>query len=81
MYAIRSYYASVADDPGFPGLGLGLQLALRMVDADPTQSAWDLGGTRVTRAPGWRRIGFAGPPGTIPSVSMTRLLAPKALEA
>ncbi|MCG6953744.1 MAG: adenylate/guanylate cyclase domain-containing protein [Betaproteobacteria bacterium] len=77
---LRHFTPSVAADPGFPGLGLGLQLALRMVDADPTRSAWDLGGQRVTRAPDWRRIGFAGPPGTIPSVSMTRLLAPKALE-
>jgi len=77
---LRNFTPSVASDPGFPGLGLGLQLALRMVDADPTQSAWNLGGQRVTRAPGWRRIGFAGPPGTIPSISMTRLLAPTALE-
>jgi len=77
---LRHFTPSVAADPAFPGLGLGLQLALRMVGADSMQRAWELGGQQVTRAPGWRRIGFAGPPGSIPSISMTRLLAPQALE-
>jgi class 3 adenylate cyclase/CHASE2 domain-containing sensor protein len=77
---LRHFYASVAPDPAFPGLGLGMQLALRVADADPTQSAWEIGGARLTRAPLRRRIAFAGPPGTIPSVSMTRLLAPGALD-
>jgi len=77
---VRHFYASVASDPAFPGLSLGLQLALRMVDADPTQDAWEIAGTRLTRAPQPRAIGFAGPPGTIPALSMKRLLAPQALD-
>ncbi len=77
---LRHFYASVALDPAFPGLGLGMQLALRVADADPTQSAWEIGGARLTRAPRSRRIGFAGPPGTIPTVSMNALLAPGALD-
>ena len=36
---VRRFYPSVAADPQIPGLSLGLQLALRMVDADPTLSA------------------------------------------
>ncbi|MEJ2173913.1 MAG: adenylate/guanylate cyclase domain-containing protein [bacterium] len=78
---VRHFYASVASDPAFPGLSLGLQLALRMVDADPTQDAWEIAGTRLTREPQPRAIGFAGPPGTIPALSMKRLLAPEALDA
>jgi adenylate cyclase len=77
---LRHFYFALSADPGFPGLGLGAQLALRMVGADPTRSRWELAGRRLTREPRVRRIGFAGPPGTIPSVSMTRLLAPDALE-
>jgi adenylate cyclase len=77
---LRHFSASISADPAFPGLGLAFQLALRMVDADPTQSAWDIGGVRLTRAPLLRPIAFAGPPGTIPSLSMMRLLAPGALE-
>jgi len=77
---VRHFYASVAPDPGFPGLGFGMQLALRVADADPTQSAWEIGGARFTRTPQARPIGFAGPPGTIPAVSMNALLAPGALD-
>jgi adenylate cyclase len=77
---VRHFYPSIVSDAGFPGLSLGLQLALRMVDADPTLSAWEIAGARLTRAPERRSIGFAGPPGTIPAVSMTRLLAPGALD-
>jgi len=77
---LRHYTASITADPAFPGLGLAFQLALRMVDADPTQSAWDVAGVHWTRSPLARPIGFAGPPGTIPTLSMTRLLAPAALE-
>jgi len=77
---VRHFYPSVASDPAFPGLSLGLQLALRMVDADPVQAAWEIAGTRLSREPELLAIGFAGPPGTIPTLSMTRLLAPGALE-
>lgn len=77
---LRRFYPSVASDPAFPGLSLGLQLALRMVDADPARSDWEIAGVRLTRAPEPRPIGFAGPPGTVPALSMTRLLAPGALD-
>jgi class 3 adenylate cyclase/CHASE2 domain-containing sensor protein len=77
---LRHYTASITADPAFPGLGLAFQLALRMADADPTQTAWDIAGVHWTRSPLARPIGFAGPPGTIPTLSMTRLLAPAALE-
>jgi adenylate cyclase len=77
---LRHYTAAITADPAFPGLGLAFQLALRMADADPTQSAWDIAGVHWTRSPLARPIGFAGPPGTIPTLSMTRLLAPAALE-
>ncbi len=77
---VRRFYPSVAADPQIPGLSLGLQLALRMVDADPTRDAWEIAGVRLTRAPEPRVIGFAGPPGTISALSMARLLAPAALD-
>jgi adenylate cyclase len=77
---LRHYTTSITADSAFPGLSLAFQLALRMVDADPTQSAWDIAGVHWTRRPLARPIGFAGPPGTIPTLSMMRLLAPGALE-
>jgi len=77
---IRRFYASVAPDPAFPGLGFAMQLALRLAGGDPTRSSWEVAGTRLTRDPQPRLIGYAGPPGTIPTVSMKLLLAPNALD-
>src|SRR5262249_55123129 len=57
-------------DPGIAaGLGFPMQLALRAADLDPAASAWRLGNETIARAFGARRIGYIGPPGSIPTVS------------
>ncbi len=77
---IRHFMAAVDPDPQKPGLGFAMQLALRAVGMDPTHSVWKIAGTRLTREPIPRLIGFSGPPGTIPVVSMGSLLKPDALQ-
>ena len=76
---VRGYYAVLDPDPAAPGIALGLQLALRAAGGDPAAQEWELGGRRIGRQPEKRPIGFAGPPGTIPTLSMSALLAPGAL--
>jgi class 3 adenylate cyclase len=76
---IRRFFPSVDPDPRQPGLGLAMQLALRVIGADPERSQWEIAGKRLTRRPETLAIGYAGPPGTIPTVSMKALLEPGAL--
>ncbi|CAK0781796.1 adenylate cyclase [Gammaproteobacteria bacterium] len=75
---VRNFYPVL--DPSNPaGLAFPLQLALRAADLDPTAPSWTLHGEEITRAFLLRRIGYLGPPGTIPTLSMSRLLKPEAL--
>jgi adenylate cyclase len=76
---VRHFLASVDPDPGKPGLAFALQLALRVAGKDPAGAEWEIAGTRLTRQPQTLWIGFAGPPGTVPAVSMNELLKPDAL--
>ncbi|MBI3373967.1 MAG: adenylate/guanylate cyclase domain-containing protein [Betaproteobacteria bacterium] len=76
---IRHFLASVDPDPQRPGLGFAMQLGLRAAGKDPTQSEWEIAGARVTREPRTLAIGYTGPPGTIPVVSMITLLKPDAM--
>jgi adenylate cyclase len=77
---IRHFRIAVDPDPAKPGLGLAAVLALRAAGVDPGQTAWDIAGIRLERSAAPRRIGYTGPPGTIPAVSMNTLLKPGALE-
>jgi adenylate cyclase len=77
---IRHFRMAVDPDPARPGLGLAALLALRAAAQDPAQTAWEVAGVRLERDLAARRIGYAGPPGTIPVVSMSALLKPGALE-
>jgi class 3 adenylate cyclase len=76
---VRNFYPVMIPDPRVPGLAFNMQLALRAAGADPGQSQWTIGGTTVKRELKRYPIGFAGPPGTIPTVSMLALLQPDAL--
>ena len=76
---VRRYYPVLLPDPALPGIGFAMQLALRSVGQAPSQDAWEIGGERIPRALRSRPIGFSGPPGTIPTVSMNVLLEPGAL--
>ena len=77
---VRSFFPVMIPDPGFAGLTFGMQLALRAADLDAAQAEWAVGGKTLRRELQRHPIGYTGPPGTIPSVSMLTLLRPDALE-
>jgi adenylate cyclase len=62
---------------GAPRFTLSGVLSLRAAGADTSASEWQLG-NRTIRAGEFRNISYAGPPGTIPRVSLSRVLAPGA---
>ncbi|MGE0875787.1 MAG: adenylate/guanylate cyclase domain-containing protein [Burkholderiales bacterium] len=76
---VRHFYPVLIPDPGFPGIGFGMQLALRGAGQDPGGTAWRIGGLEFKRERKLETIGYAGPPGTIPTLSMKDLLQPDAL--
>ncbi len=77
---VRNFYPVMLPDPRLPGLAFNMQLALRAAGADPEKMEWEIGGTTVKRELKRYPIGYAGPPGTIPTVSMLTLLQPDALD-
>lgn len=70
--------AEMAGQP-LPRLSLGALLAVRATSQNPLAEVWQLGGQRVRRGGEPLSIGYAGPPGTVARVSLSRLLAPGAL--
>jgi len=77
--SVRRYLPAFDPDPNKPGMGFATQIALRVAGADPTLTEWTVAGVRLARDSVPRRIGYVGPPGTIPTVSMSRLLKADAL--
>jgi adenylate cyclase len=77
---VRGFFPVMIPDPAFPGLAFNMQLALRAAGLDASQSEWNIGGVTLKRELKRYPIGYAGPPGTIPTVSMLTLLQPDALE-
>jgi adenylate cyclase len=71
---VRRFFPFIDPDPAKAGVSFAMQLALRGAGKDPAQAAWEIGGAKVKREFGARSIGFAGPPGTIPTISMSTLL-------
>jgi len=76
---VRRYLPVFDPDPAKPAVGFATQLALRAAGLDPTLAAWDIAGVKLLRDGRPRLIGYIGPPGTIPTVSMSKLLKPDAL--
>jgi adenylate cyclase len=62
---------------GAPRFTLGALLAARAAGVDLSKTSWQVGG-RVIPTNEARTISYAGPPGTIPRVSLTRVLGPDA---
>jgi len=56
-----------------------MQLALRTAGEDPQKNSWTIAGNEFRRELKRYPIGYAGPPGTIPTVSMLTLMQPDAL--
>ncbi len=77
--SVRRYLTAFDPDPAKLAMGFATQLALRAAGLDPAQTEWDIAGVNLTRDVLPRLIGFVGPPGTIPTVSMSKLLKPDAL--
>lgn len=77
--SVRRFLPVFDPDPAKPALGFATQLALRAAGLDPTLTEWNIAGVKLPREAQPRLIGYVGPPGTIPTVSMSRLLKPDAL--
>jgi len=77
---VRAFYPVMLPDPSVPGLAFNMQLALHALGEDPNKPQWTIHGTTFTRELTRVPIRYAGPPGTIPTISMLTLLQPDALE-
>ncbi len=77
--SVRRFLPVFDPDPEKPAMAFGTQLALRAAGLDATQAGWDLAGEKLAREARLRLIGYVGPPGTVLTVSMSKLLAPDAL--
>ncbi len=77
--SVRRYLPAFDPDPNRPGMAFATQIALRAAGVDPMLTEWNVAGVRLVREPRPRLIGYVGPPGTIPTVSMSRLLKADAL--
>ena len=71
---VRHFYPVMIPDRKVPGIGFAMRLALRSAGKDPSRSEWDIAGVALNRELKARTIGYTGPPGTIPTVSMNVLL-------
>ena len=77
---VRGFYPVMIPDPAFPGIAFNMQLALRAAGADAGATQWDVGGHTLKRELKRYPIGYSGPSGTVPRLSMLELLQPDALE-
>jgi adenylate cyclase len=75
---VRRFFPTLFDDRTAPNLTFATLLAVRAAGLKPTSSIWSLGSHDVTNAILPHAIGFVGPPGTIPRLSLSRLLNPQA---
>ena len=75
---VRRFLPVLIQQEGVPGLGFSTQLALRAAGQDPLAANWKMGGVAIARELQSRTVGFVGPTGSIPRISMARLLEPGA---
>lgn len=77
--SVRRFLPVFDPDPAKPAMGFATQLALRAAGLDPDLTEWNIAGVKLLREALPRLIGYVGPPGTVPTVSMSKLLKPDAL--
>ncbi|TSA14960.1 MAG: adenylate/guanylate cyclase domain-containing protein [Betaproteobacteria bacterium] len=77
--SVRRFLPVFDPDPEKPAMGFATQLALRAAGLDPNLPEWEVAGVKLKRDAKPRLIGYVGPPGTILTVSMSKLLKPDAL--
>jgi class 3 adenylate cyclase len=75
---VRHFVAAFGEGADAP-LSFPLRLALLARGLDPAAPRWTIEGRAWTRSADPIPIGYAGPPGTVPVVSLRRILAPGAL--
>jgi class 3 adenylate cyclase len=75
---VRRFLPTLFDDGTVPNLTLATLLAVRAAGLKATSSSWSLGSREVPNVILPYTIGFVGPPGTIPRISLSCLLNPKA---
>ena len=75
---VRRFFPSLFDDGTAPNLTFPTLLAVRAVGLNAASSSWSLGSREISNAILPYAIGFVGPPGTIPRLSLRRLLNPQA---
>ena len=76
---VRHFYPVFDPDPQVAGVSFPLQLALRAASKDPLEKTWSIAGVEWHRERSSMPIGYVGPPGTVPTVSMSTLLKANAL--
>ena len=76
---VRTFYPVVIPDKQFPGVGFAMQLVLRATGGDTLSDNWTFAGEDYQRLRERRRIGYVGPPGSMLTVSMSKLLKADAL--
>ena len=76
---VRSFLPVVRPEENFPGVGFALQLVLRGTGGDSKARSWKFGNTTYSSQFERHKIGYVGPPGSILTVSMSKLLKPDAL--
>lgn len=72
--------APEAADQPLPRLNLGMLLAVRASAQNPHDDTWRFGSQTLQRGEQRLPISYAGPPGTVPRISLSRLLAPGAAQ-
>jgi class 3 adenylate cyclase/CHASE2 domain-containing sensor protein len=75
---VRRFFPTLFDDGTVPNLTFATLLAVRAAGLKATSSSWSLGSREVPNVILPYTIGFVGPPGTIPRLSLSRLLNPQA---
>jgi class 3 adenylate cyclase len=76
---VRTFYPVVIPDKQFPGVGFAMQLVLRATGGDSLADSWTFAGENYPRTRERRRIGYVGPPGSMLTISMSKLLQADAL--
>ncbi|MDM8517049.1 adenylate/guanylate cyclase domain-containing protein [Desulfobacterales bacterium HSG16] len=73
---VRHYVPSFTEPGQYPGISFATLLALTASDLKPEDDGWQMGGGYIPNRFIPRRIGYVGPPLSIPRISFSRLLLP-----
>lgn len=77
---VRHFPSAFYSDNTAPGLSFATLLGVRAAGLDPQSPPWIFHDVEVPRTDTPLPIGFVEPPGTIPRLSLSRLLSPTALD-